>query len=142
MDAWVEASGSRREQLDRRLETIRDDVALAEKKLDRARLDTDAVNAELPELVSFVAQQIQGASDVWQAAAIDLRIEIQDLLFPEGLLCEGDRFQTPIQAPIFGLLGSSETVNIGLASPRGFDTLRNLVFAIVFDFSGEVRLAS
>ena len=105
MDAWVEASGSRREQLDRRLETIRDDVALAEKKLDRARLDTDAVNAELPELVSFVAQQIQGASDVWQAAAIDLRIEIQDLLFPEGLLCEGDRFQTPIQAPIFGLLG-------------------------------------
>ncbi len=72
-------------------------------------------------ILGFAEHVVTNAAHLWTEASLDQKQRLQQVLFPEGLVFDGERFGTAVTCLAFSDLGDSESVEVEVASPTGFE---------------------
>ena len=92
-------------------------MALAESELNDAvieQLDVDGV-------LGFAEHVIENAAHLWTHLGLDEKQRLQQVLFPEGLSFDGEKFGTAVTCLAFKKLDGNGGSESGMASPPGFE---------------------
>ena len=101
-----------RQSYERQRSQLREQVALAELELnDRAigQLDVKGV-------LAFAEHVMTNADRLWMELSLDQRQQLQEVLFPEGLRFDGERFGTAATCLAFKQLAENGELKSGVAS--------------------------
>ena len=71
---------------------LREELTLAELELSEAQVEQFDIDSALAKAISILNK----ASALWIDASLDDRLRLQEVLFPQGLVWDGARFQTPV----------------------------------------------
>ena len=80
----------------RRAAAIRTELTLRRmdaRQMEGERLDVEAV-------LEFAARLLSNPARMWRAASLPQRQRLQGLIFPEGVIWDGESFQTPVTCPV------------------------------------------
>jgi hypothetical protein len=90
---------------------------------------TEAVDElDVQGILAFAERILPRASDLWVQASLDDKQRLQQLVFPEGIAFDGNRFnRTAATAPLFKYLAPSESADEKMVSRVGIEpTTRRL----------------
>jgi hypothetical protein len=78
------------------------------------QLDVDGV-------LAFAEHVLTNAARLWMELGLDQKHRLQQVLFPEGLRFDGERFGTAVTCLAFKQLAEDGEAESRLASPAGFE---------------------
>ena len=90
---------------------------MTEAELSEAIVD----HLDMEGLLAFAEHLITNAARLWIAVGIDQKQQLQQVLFPEGLKFDGERFGTAVTCLPFKQLAATGELESTLASPSGFE---------------------
>jgi site-specific DNA recombinase len=120
-DAFLHEHSIDRTTYERQRDLLRDQIGAAESELNDAvieQLDVDGV-------LGFSEHVIENAATLWIHLALNEKQRLQQVLFPEGLTFDGEKFGTAATCLAFKRLEGGGAANSGMASPSGFVDLVN-----------------
>ena len=97
------------------------------------QLDIDGV-------LAFAEHVVTNSARLWTELDLVQKQRLQQVLFPEGLQFDGERFGTAVTCLAFKKLDGSGGSESGMASPHRPVTSRNPLFAVALNFSGSLQL--
>ena len=103
---------------ERQRDKLRADLAVAEMELEDARV----TELDLEAVLGFAEHLMTNAARFWLEASPEQKIGLQTAFFPEGIPFDGHQIGTAVTCLAFRDFGESETVEEGMASPRGTAT--------------------
>ena len=71
---------------------LREELTLAELELSEAQVEQFDIDNALAKAISV----LKNASALWIDASLEDRLQLQEVLFPQGLVWDGNAFQTPV----------------------------------------------
>lgn len=92
---------------------LREQIASAELELSEVRIEQFDVEG----ILSFAEYVLTNAARMWMELDLDRRQQLQQVLFPEGLSFDGERFGTAVTCLAFKKLGENGEPKSGMASP-------------------------
>lgn len=98
---------------------LRENQALAQMELNEARVD----ELDIETVVNFAIEAMGDASRFWLDATIDQKQRFQQVLFPEGLTFDGEKFGTAATCMAFSYLQQVSVGQSSLASRTGVEPL-------------------
>jgi len=111
----VTVSGSRRIEYERQRDRLHEELTLADLELREAQI----TGIDIEGILGFAEHLINNIGRIWTEAKLPQRQQIQTAIFPEGLPFDGREFGTAPTCIAFSYLRDLETVENGMASPRG-----------------------
>ena len=119
VDAFTVERSPLKESIRRQLSRLSAEVEAAREHRERCTGQLAAEQVDFEPLLDFVGRALTDAASLWQEGDLPARQSLQSLLFPDGVVFDGEKFRTPVQGPIFRLLLTPRSEKEGLASPRG-----------------------
>jgi DNA invertase Pin-like site-specific DNA recombinase len=104
-----------RQAYERQRDLLREALTLTEMELNDAVLD----QLDVEGLLAFAEHLLGNAASIWLELGIDQRQQFQRVLFPEGLVFDGESFGTAVTCLALTQLRGVGEEKSGLASPRG-----------------------
>ena len=111
-DAFIQQDKIDQDTYERQRDRLREEVALAKIELHEATLD----ELDVEGILGFAEHVVTNAAHLWTEASLDQKQRLQQVLFPEGLVFDGERFGTAVTCLAFSDLGDSESVEVEVAS--------------------------
>src|SRR4051812_24181808 len=71
---------------------LREELTLAELELSEAQVEQFDIDSALAKAIGV----LNNASVLWIDASLEDRLRLQEVLFPQGLVWDGNAFQTPV----------------------------------------------
>jgi site-specific DNA recombinase len=78
---------------------------------------------DVSNMVNYCKYLLSNLSELWIKADINLKQRLQKLIFPEGILFDGDKVRTAVTNTIFGCLQNINTQKVKMVSRRGIEPL-------------------
>jgi hypothetical protein len=100
---------------DRQRDKLREEMALAKIDLHDAQLDA----LDVEGILGFADHILTNAARLWLDASLDQRQRLQQVIFPEGLQFDGERFGTAVTSWAFKDFAALQPTGTDLASSRG-----------------------
>jgi DNA invertase Pin-like site-specific DNA recombinase len=104
--------------------TYQEQAARLDKEVEFAEQQLRATEAEFLDLegvLSFAGKIVTIPARLWMGSALDQQQKLQQTLFPDGLVFNGERFGTAPSTSFFSLLRGCCEEESHLASPTGFE---------------------
>jgi hypothetical protein len=108
---------------------------LAEIELNDAVLDQLDIDAVL----ALAEHVVTNAARLWIEVDLVQKQRLQQILFPEGLRFDGEKFGTAATCLAFKKLDASGGSNSGMAFPPGYRTRTPLLEGVQVPISGDAR---
>ena len=105
------------ETYDRQLTKLREQRMLAQIEQNEAAAEGYQIEAVL----EFAKHVLTNAAEMWLKATPELRVKLQQLIFPKGVTFKDGSFGTAPTSVLFNILHTAEEDSETLASPRGFE---------------------
>ena len=118
-EAFLHERSIDRRTYERQRDQLREQVALAEMELADAVLDQFDVEG----LLGFAEHLLGNAERLWMELGLDQKQQLQQVLFPEGLRFDGEKFGTAVTCLAFKQLAEIGEPESSMASPAGFAAL-------------------
>jgi hypothetical protein len=90
---------------------------LAEIELNDAVLN----QLDIEGVLAFAEHLLTNAARFWIELALEQKQQLQQVLFPEGISFDGEKFGTAVTCLAFKQLGENDGPKSGVASPTGFE---------------------
>ena len=116
-EAFLHERSIDRQTYERQRDQLRQQVALAEMKLNDAVLD----QLDIDGVLAFAEHVVTNSARLWTELELVQKQRLQQVLFPEGLRFDGERFGTAVTCLAFKKLDGNGGSNSGVASPPGFE---------------------
>ncbi len=116
-EAFLHERSIDRQTYERQRDQLREQLALAEMELGAA---TEA-QLDVEGLLAFAEHLLANAARLWIELDLDQKQQLQQVLFPEGLCFDGERFGTAVTCLAFKELVENGETESDLASPPGFE---------------------
>jgi site-specific DNA recombinase len=116
-EAFLHERSIDRQTYERQRDQLREHLALAEIELNDAVLDQLDINGVL----AFAEHVFTNAAGLWMELELVQKQRLQQVLFPEGLRFEGEKFGTAATCLAFKKLDQNGGPESGMASPPGFE---------------------
>ena len=116
-EAFLHERAIDRQTYERQRDQLREQLALAEMELSSATENQLDVEGAL----AFAEHLLTNAARLWLELRLDQKRQLQQVLFPEGLPFDGERFGTAATCLAFKRLDGSGGSDSGMASPAGFE---------------------
>lgn len=117
VDAFVYRQAIDEPTYQNELDRIREAMVIAEVEINENRLDELDVEAVL----AFAEHVVLNARRLWSEYPLELRRQLQKVLFPDGLAFHGEGFGTPVTCLFFRPLEASEDQDSRLVARAGFE---------------------
>jgi site-specific DNA recombinase len=117
IEAFLHRHEIDKETYQNQLDRTREEIAVAELELHDAKLEEFDMDASL----GFATSVLSNAARFWIECSHDQKERFQRILFPEGLIFEGDGFGTPATCLAFSYLREVALSNSSLASRTGVE---------------------
>ena len=114
-EAFLHERSIDRTTYERQRDQHREQVALAEMELNDAVLD----QLDIDGVLAFAEHVVTNAARLWTELDLVQKQRLQQVLFPEGLRFDGEKFGTAVTCLAFKKLDEGGGANSGVASPRG-----------------------
>ena len=101
----------------RQRDRLRDELTVAAIERDEAKLD----ELEVEGLLAFAEHVLGNLSALWIGADSADRRKLQEAVFPNGLVWDGEQFGTAVTISAFSWLRPVSSEESGMASPTGFE---------------------
>jgi hypothetical protein len=101
----------------RQRDRLRTEITVAELELGDARFD----ELEVEGVLAFAESVFGNMIALWTKADTDDRRRIQETVFPNGLVWDGEQIGTVVTIPAFSWLQTLSKAGNGMASPTGFE---------------------
>lgn len=105
------------EDFEEALEPVKNQILVKEAELGETRIDEANLEEDLNRATNFLA----GVATFWRDAFPNQKQRFQRLLFPSGIVFDGQNIETAEISPIFGIIKQSEGSKIKMAGPGGFE---------------------
>jgi hypothetical protein len=102
--------------------TYQDQAARLDQEVDYAEQQLRATEAEFLDLegvLTFAAKIVTVPARLWMESSLDQRQKLQQTLFPDGLVFNGERFGTAPSSSFFNLLMGCCEEGISIGVPDG-----------------------
>lgn len=118
-EAFLHERSIDRQTYERQRDRLREQLALAEIELSDAVLDQFDVEGVL----AFAEHLLTNAARLWMELGLNKKQQLQQVLFPEGLRFDGEKFGTAVTCLAFKQLDENGNLKSGMASPARCPTL-------------------
>ena len=116
-EAFLHERSIDRQSYERQRDQLREQLALAQMELSAAGEN----ELDIEGALAFAEHLLTNAARLWMELALDQKQQLQQVLFPEGLRFDGEKFGTAVTCLAFKQLAVSEGEKARLASPPGFE---------------------
>jgi site-specific DNA recombinase len=116
-EAFLHERSIDRQSYERQRDQLREHLALAEMELSAAtekQLDVEGA-------LAFAEHLLTNAARLWMELGLDQKQQLQQVLFPEGLRFDGEKFGTAVTCLAFKQLAENGEPRSEVASPTGFE---------------------
>jgi hypothetical protein len=115
-EAFLHERSIDRQTYERQRDQLREQLALAEIELNDAVLD----QLDIDGVLAFAEHVVTNAARLWMELDLVQKQRLQQVLFPEGLRFDGERFGTAATCLAFKKLDGNSGPEFGMASPPPF----------------------
>ena len=116
-EAFLHERSIDRQSYERQRDQLREQLALAEMELSEATENQLDVEGAL----AFAEHLLTNAARLWTELDLDQKQRLQQVLFPEGLRFDGEKFGTAVTCLAFKQLDETGEPKSVMASPAGFE---------------------
>ncbi|MDA1036364.1 MAG: recombinase family protein [Chloroflexi bacterium] len=116
-DAYIHQKTIDRQTYERQRDQLREQIGLAEIELG----DVVSEQLNVDGVLAFAEHVLTNAARLWMELGLDQKQRLQQVLFPEGLRFDGERFGTAATCLAFNKLAENGESESRMASPTGFE---------------------
>ncbi len=116
-EAFLHERSIDRQTYERQRDRLREQITLAEIELNDAVLS----HLDIDGVLAFAEHVMTNAARLWMELDLDQKQQLQQVLFPEGLRFDGEKFGTAVTCLAFKQLAENGEPTSGVASPTGFE---------------------